>query len=77
MGLLDQLASTLGAEFRPGQQVPESGIYTVLHDPDHPAEHEITCVRGEPFPPCRCAHPRYKVKWKAKHISELPHFRNP
>src|SRR6266478_6465708 len=43
--------------FKPGEEVPKSGIYRVVHDPNHAAEHEVTCIIGKPFPPCnRCGH---------------------
>src|ERR1700677_3997599 len=41
-------------EYRPGQIVPYSGIYTVIHDKNHNQAHEVTCVYGEPFPPYHC-----------------------
>ena len=47
----------IGDEFKPGQDVPHSGIYTVTHDHAHEQEHEVTCVYGKKFPPCRgCEH---------------------
>lgn len=33
---------------RPGETVPISGIYACTG-----CRNEVTCVRGEPFPPCR------------------------
>jgi hypothetical protein len=41
------------AEHKPGETVPASGIYKVVHDKNHRQEHEVTCVMGEPFPPCK------------------------
>ena len=38
--------------YRPGQLVPISGIYTVVHI-GHRADHEVIAIRGEEFPPCR------------------------
>lgn len=38
---------------KPGETVQASGIYKVNHDRNHKAEHEVTAVYGEPFPPCR------------------------
>ncbi len=38
-------------EFKPGQKVPSSGVYRVLHK-DHRDEHEATLREGEFFPNC-------------------------
>jgi len=46
------MAAKVGTIFKPGQSVPQSGIYDVLHDPIHAKPHQVTCVYGEPFPPC-------------------------
>jgi hypothetical protein len=32
------------AEYKPGDEVRNSGIYRVAHDTQHTAEHEVTCV---------------------------------
>ena len=43
---------------KPGNVVPESGIYKVTHDPKHAGSHQVTCVEGDKFPPCNgCEHP--------------------
>jgi hypothetical protein len=39
-------------QYKPGDKVPKSGIYKVIHDPNHDEEHEVTCIIGAPFPPC-------------------------
>jgi len=40
--------------FKPGEEVPESGVYTVLHHL-HRESHSATIFRGERFPACsRC-----------------------
>lgn len=64
-------------EYKPGEKVPESGIYTALHDAYHAARHEVTCVQGEHFPPCRgCGSKvRFTFARAAKHISEHEHFK--
>ncbi len=47
-------------EYKTGDEAPWSGIYRVTHQPAHVVEHEVTCVRGKIFPPCRnCEHPRF------------------
>ncbi len=38
--------------YKPGQIVPVSGIYAVIHE-EHRAEHEVLAIRGEEFPSCR------------------------
>lgn len=38
--------------YKPGQLVPISGIYTVVHIAHRP-DHEVVAIRGEEFPACR------------------------
>lgn len=38
--------------YRPGQMVPISGVYTVVHE-GHRGEHEVLAIRGDEFPFCR------------------------
>ena len=33
--------ASIGAQFKPGEAVPHSGIYRVTHDPAHAQEHEV------------------------------------
>jgi len=63
--------------YKPGQKVPQSGIYRVFHDQNHTSEHEVTCVKDEPFPPCNhCGHhPRFELVRAAHHIRNHEHFR--
>ena len=63
--------------YRPGQEVPQSGIYKVVHDPVHQQEHEVTAVIGEHFPPCNhCGnHPRFTLMRAAHHINTHENFR--
>jgi hypothetical protein len=59
----------MAEEFAPGDQVKNSGIYKVTHDKNHAQEHEVTCVAGKVFPPCRgCQHPRFVLVRAARHI---------
>jgi hypothetical protein len=39
--------------YKVGSKVPESGIYAVIHRNKHKKSHEVTCIKGAPFPPCR------------------------
>ncbi len=63
--------------YKPGDEVPNSGIYKVIHDPHHAHEHEVTAVVGEHFPPCNhCGHhPRFELVRAANHISTSPEFK--
>jgi hypothetical protein len=68
----------IGEVFKPHQSVPVSGIYTVIHDPVHAQQHDVTCIEGKPFPPCggcKGEHPRFKLKTPAQHITKHPSFR--
>ena len=64
--------------FRPGDPIPESGIYWVKHEPSHAPEHAVTCIYGSKFPPCReCNHPQFKLVHSATHIKNHEFFRSP
>ncbi len=54
----------------PGEPVPQSGIYDVLHDAEHRVSHEVVMIRGEGFPPCEvCAERvRYRLVRSAPYI---------
>ena len=58
-------------------EVPTSGIYVVVHDTKHSEQHEVTCVKGERFPPLRnCGDkPQFKLVRAAHHISEEIEFK--
>ena len=38
--------------FKPGETVPESGIYEVIHEGDHRQAHDAVMIRGNQFPGC-------------------------
>ncbi len=72
------MISNAGVMFKPGDRVLQSGIYDVVHCPPHTASdhHQVTCVRGEPFPPCRDCKTgvKYKLFRAAYHLSDHPHL---
>jgi hypothetical protein len=57
--------------------VNQSGIYRVVHDPVHLKEHEVTCVYGKKFPPCKnCGrHVRFVLERAAVHIENHKEFK--
>ena len=62
-------------EYKPGDLVPELGVYRVIHDPNHTQPHDVTCIEGRKFPPCRdCHHPHFVMKHPAVHIEHHPMF---
>lgn len=71
------MTASVGDTFKPGQKVPQSGIYDVLHDPVHAQKHQVTCVYGEPFPPCNhCgSNVRFRLAFKAIHVTNHDHFK--
>ena len=63
--------------YKPGDKVPKSGIYLVVHDTEHMQRHEVTCVLGEHFPPCNhCgSRPRFTLVRAAHHIKNHEAFK--
>ena len=67
-------------EFKPGEKVPASGIYDVVHDKldgdDHALPHQVTAIAGKVFPPCRGCHEfvRYRLHQAAEHVETHNHF---
>ena len=62
-------------EYGPTESVPKSGIYDVIHLLPHTVfdHHQVTCVKGDKFPPCRdCKSVKYKLYRAAYHLSEHP-----
>ena len=67
----------MAEEFKPGDTVKQSGIYQVTHDTNHAPSHEVTCVYGKTFPPCRtCKHPRFTLVRAAQHVEANEHFKH-
>ncbi len=66
--------------FEPGEKVPTSGIYDVIHDKldgeDHAHPHQLTVMSGTVFPPCRgCkGSVRFRLHQAAEHLEEHDHF---
>jgi hypothetical protein len=67
-----------GDVFRPGDECKRSGVYRVLHDPNHADEHEVTCVFGRRFPPCsHCGdYVRFVLEHGAIHIDAQAYFKS-
>ncbi|PYX99596.1 MAG: hypothetical protein DMG64_19020, partial [Acidobacteria bacterium] len=57
---------------KPGEAVPESGIYDVLHSHCTSDVRQATFVAGQQFPPCRVcgSRVRFQLKQAIPHISE-------
>ncbi len=41
--------------YRPEDEVHASGLYRATHDPAHAGGHDVICIQGKIFPPCRVA----------------------
>jgi hypothetical protein len=63
-------------DFRPGDIVPESGLYLVAHG-SHRPDHEATLFQGEQFPSCaQCElQVRFRLLRAATPISNDSDFR--
>lgn len=66
--------SAMAKTYKSGEVVLISGIYDVIHDKEHRKTHEVTCVEGERFPPCRnCGTgAAFILKMKAIHAKDHP-----
>jgi hypothetical protein len=66
----------MAQEFRPGQIVPQSGVYKITHDPLHAdMPHEVTVIKGRRFPTCRhCKGTNFELAHAAKHVGEVDHL---
>jgi hypothetical protein len=64
-------------DHRPGSKVPQSGVYTVVHDPKHRERHDVTCIEGRKFPTCKgCKGLLFRLKCGARHIDDHEAFEN-
>jgi hypothetical protein len=65
-----------GSFFLPGEPVPETGIYEVLHDRKHRVSHDVVLHANDLFPPCdQCGtRARFRVIRTAPYIFEDEDF---
>jgi hypothetical protein len=65
-----------GAGIKPGEIVPQSGIYKITHDSAHAdMPHEVTVIKGRRFPTCRhCKGVSFELAHAAKHVGEIDHL---
>src|SRR5918912_3668399 len=79
--LLDtfHLEDSMAQEYRPGEIVPQSGVYRIAHDPVHAdMPHEVTVIKGRRFPTCRhCKGISFQLAHAAKHVGEVDHLSEP
>ena len=62
----------MAQEYKPGEIVLQSGIYTITHDPAHPGmPHEVTVIKGRRFPTCRHCK---GVTFEVAHVGEIDHL---
>jgi hypothetical protein len=56
-----------------GGTLPQSGIYTITHDPAHAdMPHEVTVIKGRRFPTCRhCKGISFELAHAAKHVGAV------
>ncbi len=63
--------------YRPGETVPESGIYLVHHSGNHRQEHELVLLKERAFPACEicdCA-VRFELIQTAPYVLDDEDFR--
>ena len=58
----------MAQDYKPGEIVPQSGVYTITHDPVHAdMPHEVTVIKGRRFPTCRhCQGVRFQLARAAR-----------
>lgn len=63
--------------FKPGDEVPRSGVYRAFHANEHAKPHEVTCIYSDRFPRCRsCAEGvRFVLLFGAQHVTSQEHFK--
>ena len=62
--------------FRPGDRVPATGIYKVVHEYQHYPTHHVTVLCGDLFPTCLGCSERvqFEVALSAVHVNAHPQF---
>lgn len=62
--------------FKPGDLVPESGIYEVIHNGDHRQAHDAVMIHGDPFPACETCNEqvRFRIVRTAPYIFQDQDF---
>lgn len=53
--------------YKPGEKVPASGQYKTIDTKGRDKGHEVTSVKGEPFPPTQKPGERYVMADKTRH----------
>jgi hypothetical protein len=63
--------------YKPGNIIPESGVYAVTHEGDHHQPHDVTCIAGRKFPPCNTcgSHPLFVLRVAAIHVEDHRSFK--
>jgi len=65
-------------DFRAGEIVPECGIYSVRHSPQHRPLHEVVLLQGQTFPSCQlCNGARFLLMKSASYLFDDPDFAEP
>lgn len=51
-----------GPRYKPGDPIPETGIYEVIHDRAHRTAHEAVMLAGDKFPACDTCFERVRFR---------------
>ena len=64
-------------EYKPGDVVPQSGVYRFVHDAGHAEPEEITAAKGELFPTCsHCQDGRLTLVDNAFNVAAIEQFQS-
>jgi hypothetical protein len=63
---------TMPKKYRPGELVPENGVYRVMHE-SHRLMHEASLLKGDRFPICKQCKTsvRFELRRAAKNPSQI------